>query len=65
MTAADNPLDLPLIEPPPPPMDQAHEYVVDHVFPELSRDQPMIIQFPTYRDEPRPPQRGTETSQDA
>jgi hypothetical protein len=24
----------------------------------------MIIQFPTYRDEPRPPLRGTETSQE-
>jgi hypothetical protein len=49
---------------PPPPRGEAHELVVDTVFPHLSLDEAMIIQMPTYRDEPKPRPRGTETSQD-
>jgi hypothetical protein len=59
--AAGHPADLPI--PPPPHYDDAHELVVDTVFPELSRDSAIIIQLPTYRDEPKPRLRGTETSQ--
>ena len=62
--AAGHPIDAPL-EPAPEHSDQAHEVVIDTVFPQLSTDQPMIIQVPTYRDEPRPNQRGTETGQEA
>jgi hypothetical protein len=61
--AAGNPADIPL-PPPPKHHDPAHEMVVDTVFPQLSTDQPMIIQFPTYRDEPRPNKRGTQTAQE-
>jgi len=63
MDAAGNPVDHPFTPPPPPP-DDAHELVIDRVFPQLSTDQPMIIAMPTYRDEPRPNKRGTETTQD-
>jgi hypothetical protein len=62
MDTAGNPVDHPMT-PPPPPVQEGHEVVVDRVFPQLSTDQPMIIQMPTYRDEPRPNQRGTETAQ--
>jgi hypothetical protein len=61
--AAGHPVDI-SIEPPPKHWDPAHELVVDTVFPQLSTDQPMIIQLPTYRDEPRPNLRATETAQE-
>jgi hypothetical protein len=60
--AAGHPNDEP-IQPPPLHADDAHEFVIDTVFPQLSTDQPMIIQVPTYRDEPRPNQRATQTGQ--
>jgi hypothetical protein len=60
--AAGHPIDPPT--PPPPHTDDAHEIVLDSVFPYLTLDQPIILQFPTYRDDPQPRQRGTETSQD-
>jgi hypothetical protein len=61
MTDAEHPFPPPL---PPPPSDDAHHAHVDRVFPELSPDQPVIIQFPGYADRPRPRVRGTETGQE-
>jgi hypothetical protein len=63
MDTAGHPVDNP-ITPPPPPHDEAHEIVIDRVFPQLSTDQPMIIQMPTYRDLPKPNLRATETAQE-
>jgi hypothetical protein len=61
MMDASYPTDQP--PQPPSPPDDAHHLVVDSVMPELSREKPLILQYPTYRDQPQPRLRGTETSQ--
>ena len=61
MMDASHPIDQP--PPPLPPPDDAHHLVVDSVPPELNTEQPLILQYPTYRDQPEPRLRGTETSQ--
>jgi hypothetical protein len=61
MMDAGYPIDQP--PSPPPPLDDAHHLVVDSVVPALSRDKPLILQYPTYQDQPQPRLRGTETSE--